>query len=77
MKHPEILERVRAEHDELLDPSRETTIQILREQPQRLHQLPLTTAVIKETLRLYSPASTIRVAGDEYESPFFQLLPDF
>ncbi|RLL96565.1 hypothetical protein CFD26_106771 [Aspergillus turcosus] len=66
IKHPEILERVRAEHDELLDPSRETTIQILREQPQRLHQLPLTTAVIKETLRLYSPASTIRVAGDDH-----------
>jgi cytochrome P450 len=35
------------------------------EQAQRLHQLPLTTAVIKETLRLYSHASTIRIAGDE------------
>lgn len=63
-KHPDILARVRAEHDELIHPSRQETIRIMRENPTKLHELPLTTAVVKEVLRLYSPASTIRTAGD-------------
>lgn len=65
MKHPDILQRVRAEHDELLSPSRKATIKILQENPQSLHELPVTNAVVKEVLRLYSPASTIRTAADK------------
>ncbi|KAK4234325.1 cytochrome P450 [Achaetomium macrosporum] len=65
-KHPDILARVRAEHDQLISPSRERTIKILEENPTKLHELPLTTAVVKEVLRLYSPASTIRKAGDNH-----------
>ncbi|KAK3385131.1 cytochrome P450 [Podospora didyma] len=65
-KHPDILARVRAEHDELLDPSREATIKTLQDNPTKLHELPLTTAVVKEVLRLYSPASSIRTASDNH-----------
>lgn len=65
LKHPDILARVRAEHDEFLSPDADETVKILRENPTKLNSLILTTAVVKETLRLYSPASTIRVAGDQ------------
>jgi cytochrome P450 len=65
MKHSDILARVRAEHDQLLHPGRTETIKILQENPMRLHELPLTTAVVKEVLRLYSPGGTIRTAADK------------
>jgi cytochrome P450 len=60
--NPEIMDRVRAEHDHFLDPNLDTTTQLMRDRPQRINDLAFTTAVIKEVLRMYSPASTIRTA---------------
>lgn len=60
--HPNILAQVRAEHDHVFGKGTEETIQLLRANPNRLNHLPLTTAVIKETLRLRPPGLTFRAA---------------
>lgn len=54
------LARIRAEHDEVLglDPSQ--ALARLTENPNLLNQMPYTSAAVKETLRLYSPAATVR-----------------
>lgn len=67
-KHPESLEKVRQEHDSVFGTNLHQTRQVVRDTPSRLNQLPYTTAVIKETLRLHNIAATFR-AG----SPGFHL----
>lgn len=49
---PDIRREVRAEHDAIFGLDTEETIRILRDDPARLSRLPLTNAVVKETLRL-------------------------
>ncbi|KAK8029724.1 hypothetical protein PG993_011015 [Apiospora rasikravindrae] len=60
--HPACLERIRAEHDSVLgaepDPAR--AVQLLTASPHLLHSLPYSLGVIKETLRLYPLAATVR-----------------
>ncbi|KAK7955875.1 uncharacterized protein PG986_005097 [Apiospora aurea] len=60
-KHGKVLERVREEHTQVLGSSdvREAG-RIISESPHKLNQLPYTTAVIKETLRLFAPAAAMR-----------------
>lgn len=59
-KHPEILKQVREEHDLVfgIDPSRAG--ELIKSDPTLLNNCPLTLAVIKETLRIFPPASTTR-----------------
>lgn len=59
-KHPDILSQLRDEHDSLFSPKAATTAQQLKEDPSLLNKCNLTLAVIKETLRLYAPAATMR-----------------
>jgi cytochrome P450 len=59
-KHPVALERIRAEHDEVFGRDLCETPQLLKERPQLVNQLPFTTAVIKESLRLFPPAGAFR-----------------
>ena len=59
-KHPRTLQRVRAEHDEVFGSDLTKTHRTVTEDPHRLNRIPYTTAVIKETLRLFSPASSTR-----------------
>ncbi|KAI0014897.1 cytochrome P450 [Xylariomycetidae sp. FL0641] len=59
-KHPAWREKLRREHDEVFgrDPTR--AADQLKANPSLLNACPLTLAVIKETLRLYTPAGTMR-----------------
>ena len=59
-RHPSVLARVRAEHDTIFGTDISYAADRLTQQPHLLHQLQLTAAVIKETLRFFPPSSTTR-----------------
>ena len=61
------LQRVRAEHDDIFGPDLTQTKATMTANPHALNRLPFTLAVIKETLRLFPPASATR----EGEPGFF------
>jgi cytochrome P450 len=56
---PEAMQRLRTEHDEVLGDI-SITMETIVKSPQLLNQLPYTLAVIKESLRLWPPASCMR-----------------
>ena len=58
--HPASLEQVRAEHEQVFGSDPEKAASLLAENPYLLNKLPYTTAVIKETTRLFPAASTTR-----------------
>lgn len=58
--NPKCLEELRAEHDAILGVDPDKAAAVLTETPHLIHSLPYTMAVIKETLRLYPIASTVR-----------------
>jgi cytochrome P450 len=61
-QYPQVLAKVRAEHDSVFGPvvSPEQYIERIRNNPVQMNQLPYTTAVIKEVLRIFPPAGSIR-----------------
>lgn len=58
--HPAVLDRVRDEHNRKLGPSLDQKLQKLKDEPYVLNQLPFSLAVIKESMRLFPVASTLR-----------------
>lgn len=61
---PEIVQKMREEHDRVFTPGIEATYSMLQENPHKLSELEYTKNVIKETLRLYPIGNTAR-AEDE------------
>lgn len=60
--HPDILARVRAEHDSIFTSDLHKAASLLSSTPTLLNNLPLTTACIRESLRLFPAGSTLRMA---------------
>lgn len=71
-KNPKTLEAIRTEHDEVLGKDPSAVKDTIVATPQLLNRLPYTSAVIKETLRLFPPAGTARESPDD----FFLTHPD-
>lgn len=60
-KHPDAMRKVRAEYDEVFGKDVQQTAQTIRDDPYLLNRLPYSVAIIKEVLRLYPPASSVRM----------------
>lgn len=58
--NPTVLRKVREEHDELLGATRDEKIRKLEQEPHLLNKLAYSVAVMKETMRLFPVASTLR-----------------
>lgn len=59
-KHPAVLAKLRAEHDEVFGRNIEACPERIVENPSILNALPYTNAVIKETMRLFPAAAGVR-----------------
>lgn len=59
-KHPEVLVKLRQEHDSIFGADTSQTTTLLKSQPTLPNNCRYTLAVIKETLRLYPPATSMR-----------------
>lgn len=59
-KHPEWRRKLRDEHDQVFGKDPNAAADVLKENPSLLNNCKLTVAFIKEVLRLYAPAGTVR-----------------
>ncbi|KAH6843230.1 cytochrome P450 [Chaetomium sp. MPI-CAGE-AT-0009] len=77
---PEALQKVREEHDRVFGKDFDETLRLLREDPSRLNDLPYTTAVIHETLRMFPIALVVRnpppgMTSFEYKGTTYPIGP--
>lgn len=64
-KHPKVLSQLRSEHDAVFGRDVSEAADRIRRDPSLLGKCKVTNAVIKETLRLYAPAATMRLGGQD------------
>lgn len=62
-KNPEVVRKLREEHSRVFDSDFDRTVSILSENPHKLNELDYTTAVIRETLRLFPVGFGLRIAA--------------
>ena len=83
-QYPGALQKLRQEHDEVYGVDTSRTATMISEDPHSLNRIPYTMAVIKETLRLYPPASSVRLGdpdvvidqdGKQYPTDGFMVWP--
>ncbi|KAL3451451.1 cytochrome P450 [Aspergillus insuetus] len=60
--HPSVMQKLREEHDLVFGTDLQRTLDTLKQSPDRLSELRYTTAVIKETLRLFPVGFGVRSA---------------
>ncbi|KAJ8121460.1 hypothetical protein ONZ43_g2093 [Nemania bipapillata] len=65
-KNPEVLKKLRDEHDQILGPNPKDAQPILSQQPHKLKDLRYTAAVIKETLRVHALSQTHREGSSKF-----------
>lgn len=65
-KNPGALSKALEEFDTVFGSDTTQTGAAIKEDPYLINRLPYITAIIKETLRLWAPASTLRRGGPEY-----------
>ncbi|KAJ4345458.1 uncharacterized protein N0V89_011589 [Didymosphaeria variabile] len=58
--NPEVLQKLRHEHDTVFCPGAEATYDLLQAEPNRLNELEYTTNVVKEVLRLFPIGNSAR-----------------
>ncbi|KAI0140484.1 cytochrome P450 [Xylariaceae sp. FL1272] len=62
-KHHDWLVKLRKEHDEVFGDNPNEAAALLKKTPSLLNKCKLTLAVIKETIRMYAPAGTVRAGA--------------
>lgn len=65
-KYPEVVTKALKEYDAVFGLDTTQTAALLKEDPYLVNKLPYTLAIIKETLRLWAPASTLRKGSPGY-----------
>ena len=83
-QHPEALAKVLKEYDDVFGSNVTQTAARIKEDPYLINKLPFTVAIIKETLRLWPPASSVRKGepgffvhcdGKQYPTEGFMVWP--
>lgn len=59
-QHPDVLAKLREEHDNVFGPSALDAANVIRGNPQLLNQIPYTLAVLKESMRYHTNVGTMR-----------------
>lgn len=63
--HPEVVQKMRAEHDAVFGKNTSEALRILEGDSSRLNELEYTSAVIKEAMRLFPVGFGVRKAPAE------------
>lgn len=66
-RHPKELDKLRAEHDSVFGKDLKNVEEIIRSSPEKVNNLPFTLAVIKECLRLFPLALTVRQGSSSFD----------